>query len=379
MILKLIPKRWFIFIFFICFSTINLSYANDFPNPSPILIPKDYFNVKDFGAKGDAKTDDTNSIQAAINAAAEKGGVVYFPNGIYAIDGPVHKEVDGRPCNAQLYIPYCDPKTNKNIVFQGETAPEFELQGLIEINPSNFGAIIHSTLISNEPNQFVIAMVKGPEGPWSQWNYNTPSFKDLGVRTTTLKNGKPIVNSLGGINLRFASKCYVDNLLIDTNCPLNISSNPQTGQSIGLITPEVNNHAMISVGLVRIAGYATGLIFSEHFVGKDIQLVCCNVGALVEKSHHSSSIQTLEVECCNYSLLFHPGHNLFVANYNTEHFTDDKWFKYKQDIHFEGQNFHHSKIVIGLCHPVVSNIGYQFEHFSTNDTKRVVLLENLGK
>src|SRR5690606_964890 len=121
------------------------------------------------------------------------------------------------------------------------------------------------------------------------------------------------------------------------------------------------------------------LMFSEHFVGKDIQLVCCHVGAIVEKSHHSSSIQTLEVECCNYSLLFHPGHNLFVANYNTEHFTDDKWFKFEQDIHFEGENFHPSKMVIGLCHPVVSYIGYQFEHFSTNDSKRVVMLENLGK
>jgi hypothetical protein len=42
-------------------------------------------NVKDFGARGDGSTDDTSAIQAAINAAAAKGGSVYFPSGVYKI------------------------------------------------------------------------------------------------------------------------------------------------------------------------------------------------------------------------------------------------------------------------------------------------------
>ena len=48
------------------------------------------FNVKNFGAKGDHKTDDTKAIQAAINAAVSHGGgTVYFPDGVYQIGGPV--------------------------------------------------------------------------------------------------------------------------------------------------------------------------------------------------------------------------------------------------------------------------------------------------
>jgi len=40
-------------------------------------------SVKDFGAKGDGTTDDTTAIQAAINAVAVAGGVLYFPPGTY--------------------------------------------------------------------------------------------------------------------------------------------------------------------------------------------------------------------------------------------------------------------------------------------------------
>ena len=46
-----------------------------------------YFNVKDpaYGAVGDAATDDTAAIQAAMDAAAVAGGTVFFPQGTYKI------------------------------------------------------------------------------------------------------------------------------------------------------------------------------------------------------------------------------------------------------------------------------------------------------
>lgn len=40
-------------------------------------------NVRDFGAKGDGKTDDTAAIQKALDAAAPKEGTVFLPEGIY--------------------------------------------------------------------------------------------------------------------------------------------------------------------------------------------------------------------------------------------------------------------------------------------------------
>lgn len=60
-------------------------------------IAATYYNVKQYGAKGDGSTDDTIAIQAAINAAAggvtngtnTVGGVVVFPPGAYIHTGLV--------------------------------------------------------------------------------------------------------------------------------------------------------------------------------------------------------------------------------------------------------------------------------------------------
>lgn len=50
---------------------------------------QDLVSVKDFGAKGDGTTDDTASIQAAINLACTYGGNVYLPSGVYKISAPL--------------------------------------------------------------------------------------------------------------------------------------------------------------------------------------------------------------------------------------------------------------------------------------------------
>lgn len=43
--------------------------------------------VPDFDAEGDAETNDMAVFQAALDAAAEKDGIVYAPAGAYRIDG----------------------------------------------------------------------------------------------------------------------------------------------------------------------------------------------------------------------------------------------------------------------------------------------------
>ena len=57
--------------------------------PTLPTIPDKTFNVKDFGAVGDNKTDNTKAINEAIKAATNAGGgKVVVPSGIY-LSGPI--------------------------------------------------------------------------------------------------------------------------------------------------------------------------------------------------------------------------------------------------------------------------------------------------
>lgn len=67
---------------------------------TPLLLGGGVYNVKYYGATGNGTTNDTTSIQAAIDAATTNGGSVYFPTGIYlcntlTINTRVHLVGDG--------------------------------------------------------------------------------------------------------------------------------------------------------------------------------------------------------------------------------------------------------------------------------------------
>jgi hypothetical protein len=55
----------------------------DNPTAAPARTADAAFNVRDFGAAGDGRTDDTAKVQAAIDAARDTGGIVQFPPGTF--------------------------------------------------------------------------------------------------------------------------------------------------------------------------------------------------------------------------------------------------------------------------------------------------------
>ncbi|HEY1663756.1 MAG TPA: glycosyl hydrolase family 28-related protein [Verrucomicrobiae bacterium] len=60
------------------------------PPPPPTPGPTGWFDVKAFGAKGDGATPDEGAINAALQAAREaRGGVIWFPPGLYLIESQV--------------------------------------------------------------------------------------------------------------------------------------------------------------------------------------------------------------------------------------------------------------------------------------------------
>lgn len=95
------------------------------------------FNVKDYGAVGDGRTDDTQALQAAIDAAAAAGGgTVYIPDGEYIVSTQSPGTV--------LVL-----KDNVKLQGLGEFAPDLQLSsenpagdidGIIHISGNNTGA-----------------------------------------------------------------------------------------------------------------------------------------------------------------------------------------------------------------------------------------------
>jgi len=68
-------------------SILAVALANTNPNSSTV-------NVRSFGSAGDGITDDTNSIQLALNAALS-GDTVYFPGGTYFLNSAYAETWDG--------------------------------------------------------------------------------------------------------------------------------------------------------------------------------------------------------------------------------------------------------------------------------------------
>lgn len=74
-------------------SHISVTVTNDGSIASCDVTPvsgSDFVDIRAFGAAGDGTTDDTKTVQAAIDSLPETGGTVYFPAGVYNLkDGTV--------------------------------------------------------------------------------------------------------------------------------------------------------------------------------------------------------------------------------------------------------------------------------------------------
>lgn len=80
-------------------------------------------NVKDYGATGNGVTDDTTSIQAAINALSGTGGTVYFPVGTYITSQQINLVKNLNVIGAGQNASIIKSSVSGNATFGGLTAP----------------------------------------------------------------------------------------------------------------------------------------------------------------------------------------------------------------------------------------------------------------
>ncbi|MBF7142738.1 MULTISPECIES: M10 family metallopeptidase C-terminal domain-containing protein [Pseudomonas] len=91
------------------------------------------FNVKNYGAVGDGRTDDTQAIQAAIDAAAAAGGgTVYVPGSNYSVSAQASGSVLVLKDNVQLKGNFADKPTFTLV--KGSTS---DIDGIVHISGDN--------------------------------------------------------------------------------------------------------------------------------------------------------------------------------------------------------------------------------------------------
>jgi hypothetical protein len=92
---------------------------------------------------------------------------------------------------------------------------------------------------------------------------------------------------IGGIDLKYAAQCKIENVSINTDT-YNVDATKPTHGTSGLITPAINNAAMTVLRNVLVTGYHSGITVNEHTDGDNI-VVASNINGLeFLQAHHAS-------------------------------------------------------------------------------------------
>jgi hypothetical protein len=268
-----------------------------------------WFNVEDYGAVHDGTTDDTPAIQDAIDAVmAVGGGTLFFPNGIYQLDGALQ---DTSGANAQLVIPQnvygaSDPPVGIRFMGEGPNIPLSDAPSGTGL-PSETGAILRSSWAGSISGTPAI-LSAGPHDDLygdGGWNWVHVYFEDIEFRAP----GNP---KLSAIDLTAATGMRWDNLTVSVNVASASKVLPTNSNAIGVDMPwGLNAQPDDGGNNLTIDGFYTGLRPSEQTHGNYVSVAHCTraiefrgaVGS-PEFLRHATSFDRVLVYWCERTLVF---------------------------------------------------------------------------
>jgi len=249
------------------------------------------FNVRDYGAVGDDKTDNTEAFSACLKAVIEAGGGrVFIPHGIY---------------RGRMLIPGTKAWITVEIVGETEPTPVFGTIGAFPF-PKN-GTIIKCVA---ESGPAVIAALNTPENMYGGFSGVNVIVRNLDVRTSDNPG-------IGGVDLGHAAQCKVENVFINTDV-YNVQASKPTHGTSGLVTSACNNGALNILRNVCVTGYHTGIVVNEHTDGDNI-VVASNVHGLnFLSAHHASRFGRVGTYRNANHVTVSGRHGFLVEQLNTE-------------------------------------------------------------
>lgn len=260
----------------------------------------DWYNIVDYGATGNDATDDTQEIQAAINAClARGGGTVYFPNGIYYISDTLRTYIDGGPTNTQLYIDYADLDTIRTIKLLGESPPPLEFGGITAgVGLRDAHVILYSTISGSGT---LPAIFGGPAvaGVHGDVNYTHVYLENLNFRVEA--NVGASGPTMSAINLQYFAAASLKNIRCDIDTNVYYSVLP-VAETFGVWMPSRQNDGLCDIANVSVGGYRYGVVITEHTTGYNLRAQCCYYGVVVEGSHHGVHMGHFHIHWCPYAI-----------------------------------------------------------------------------
>jgi hypothetical protein len=225
------------------------------------------FNVRDYGAVGDDQTDNTAAFSKCLNAViAAGGGQMVLPDGVYR--GRITVPPVSKPIPSWITV---------EIVGESEPPPVFGTIGSFPLQDK--GTIVKCLAASGAA---VISASQSPNSLYGGFSAVHVVIRNLDVRTSDNPG-------IGGIDLRNALQCRIENVFINTGVYSVQASQPTHGTN-GLVTPANNNAALTILNNVVVTGYHTGIVAHEHTDGDHI-VVAGNINGLeFPAAHHASRL-----------------------------------------------------------------------------------------
>ena len=219
------------------------------PLAGVVQVQGGVFNVRDYGAVGDDKTDNTAAFSACLKAViAAGGGRMYLPDGVYR--GRITIPPVSKPMPSWITV---------EIVGESEPTPVFGTIGSFPLQ--NHGTIVKSL---SKTGSAVISADRSPQSLYGGFSAVYVVIKNLDVRTYDDPG-------IGGIDLHYAMQCKLENVFVNTGV-YNVQASKPTHGTSGLITPANSNAALTILRNVVVTGYHTGILVNEHTDGDNINL-----------------------------------------------------------------------------------------------------------
>ena len=263
--------------------------------PQTHSAPQRLFNVLDYGAVADDKTDNSEAFSACLKAVVSVGGGrVYLPAGVYR--GRMAIPPVSKPIVSWITV---------EIVGEREPTPVFGTIGSFPLQQN--GTILKSL---SESGPAVISAAASPRALYGSFSALNVVLKNLDVRTYDDPG-------IGGVDLGYALQCKLENVFINTGV-YNVQASKPSHGTVGLVTPACNNAALTVLRNVVVTGFHTGIQVNEHTDGDNI-VVASNINGLEFcQAHHASRFARVGTYRNTHHVTVSGKHGFSIEQMNTE-------------------------------------------------------------